>query len=157
VAKTAVEKLRTGKTPHIVNELPERLRNWAPAGGSMVVSTPEEVDAVIRQVKKGRLTTLQHIRDCLARRHGTSIACPVTTGIFINISARAAEEMMAMGNDAITPYWRVLRTGGALNEKFPGGLEAQRKKLEDEGHKIFEKGKKLLVIDYEAALAKLRT
>ena len=156
MAKTAVEKLKSGKTPHIVAELPERLRNWAPPGGSMVVSTPEEVDAVIRQVKKGRLTTLQHIRDCLARRHGTSIACPVTTGIFINISARAAEEMMAFGDADVTPYWRVLKTGGALNEKFPGGLAAHRKKLEAEGHKVVEKGKALLVADDEAALAKLR-
>ncbi len=156
MAKSAVEKLRSGKEPKIVTELPQRFRHWAPPGGSMVVPTAEGVDAVIRQVGKGRLTTLQEIRDCLARCHGTSIACPVTTGIFISISARAAEEMRDLGDPDITPYWRVLRNDGSLNDKFPGGAAAQGKRLKAEGHRVELSGRVLAVAGYESKLAKLR-
>lgn len=55
----------------------------------------------------------------------------------------------------ITPYWRTLKTGGVINPKYPGGVEAQRKLLEKEGHKVVQKGKKFVVVDYEKFLVKL--
>lgn len=39
-----------------------------------------------------------------------------------------------------------------LNEKYTGGIEKQKKLLEDEGHKIIQKGKKFLVVDFEKKL-----
>jgi alkylated DNA nucleotide flippase Atl1 len=54
----------------------------------------------------------------------------------------------------VTPYWRTLKTGGVLNEKYPGGVEAQRQRLESEGHIIVQKGKSFTVKDYDRALAK---
>jgi len=43
----------------------------------------------------------------------------------------------------ITPYWRVIKTDGSLNPKFPGGAKAQAAHLRAEGHKIAAaKGKK---------------
>jgi hypothetical protein len=39
-----------------------------------------------------------------------------------------------------------------LNEKYPGGIEAQRILLEQEGHTVEKKGKKCKVIDYEKFL-----
>jgi len=42
-----------------------------------------------------------------------------------------------------------------LNEKYPGGIEGQKKLLENEGHKVLQKGKKHLVLDFEKYLAKL--
>ena len=58
----------------------------------------------------------------LAIKHHTTIGCPLTTGIFAWISAHAAEEQQQQGAREITPYWRTLKTGGLLNEKYPGGL-----------------------------------
>lgn len=53
----------------------------------------------------------------------------------------------------ITPYWRTLKQGGVLNEKYPGGIEGQVKKLEEEGHIVIPKGKKnFMVADYEKSL-----
>ena len=43
--------------------------------------------------------------------------------------------------DAKIPYWRVLKSGGEVNAKYPGGLEVQRGLLEAEGHSIIQKGK----------------
>jgi len=60
----------------------------------------------------------------------------MTTGIFAGIAARAAEEMATEGKKDITPYWRTLKSKGELNEKYPGGLEAQAIRLRAEGHTI---------------------
>jgi len=45
-----------------------------------------------------------------------------------------------------------LKTGGVLNEKYPGGAEGQRKLLEKEGHKVVAKGKKSVVAHFEKHL-----
>jgi alkylated DNA nucleotide flippase Atl1 len=69
------------------------------------------------------------------------------------IAANAAEEEVAAKPRArITPYWRTLKTGGILNEKYPGGVEQQRARLEAEGHTIVAKGKKVVVVDHEKKL-----
>jgi hypothetical protein len=44
--------------------------------------------------------------------------------------------MATEGKKDITPYWRTLKVGGALNEKYPGGVEAQAVRLKAEGHTI---------------------
>jgi hypothetical protein len=45
-----------------------------------------------------------------------------------------------------------LKSGGLLNEKYPGGIEAHRLFLEKEGHTIVAKGEKFLVLNYEEFL-----
>jgi alkylated DNA nucleotide flippase Atl1 len=80
------------------------------------------------------------------------VACPVSTAIFANMSARAAEERRALGAPAqeLTPWWRVLRKGGFLNPKLPGGVERQAALLQAEGIRASSLGKQLAVHDYEA-------
>jgi hypothetical protein len=70
------------------------------------------------------------------------------------MAAKAAEEMAGEGKADITPYWRTLKVGGVLNEKFPGGVEAQAKRFEAEGHTVIpdKRGKPKKVKDYEKAL-----
>jgi hypothetical protein len=41
-----------------------------------------------------------------------------------------------------------------LNEKYPGGTKNQKKLLEKEGHKVVQKGKKYIVLDFQEALVK---
>lgn len=123
--------------------------------GTMVIPAPTEVDEFMRQVPAGKVTTINDIRAALARRHGATITCPITTGIFGWIAAHAAEEQRQKGTVEITPYWRTLKTGGLLNEKYPGGAEAQKQALESEGHVVIRKGKKYVVQNYELVLAKL--
>lgn len=91
----------------------------------------------------------------LARKHKATTGCPITTGIFAWISANAAAEEAAGGKKNITPYWRTLKSNGVVNEKYPGGVEEQKKLLEKEGHKIVQKGKRSVVVDYEKSLVKL--
>jgi alkylated DNA nucleotide flippase Atl1 len=123
--------------------------------GTIVLPAPWEVDALMRQVPKGRLTTINEIRTHLACRHGATIACPIVTGIHARIAAGAAGEAEAEGRVRVTPYWRTLKAGGELNPKYPGGLPAQRRRLEAEGHRVVVRGKRYLVPDYLRVLARL--
>lgn len=113
--------------------------------GTFVIPAPIEVDEIMRRVPKGKLTTIDAIRKELARKHGATIACPITTGIFAWIAAHAAEEAAAEGKKRITPYWRTLKTGGEINPKYPGGVNRIKELLAAEGHTVFRKGKRYLV------------
>lgn len=125
--------------------------------GKMLVPRPLDVDALIRKVKKGKLVTQAQIRERLAKDFHVDHACPITTGIFIRIAAEAAEEDLREGKKQITPYWRMIKTDGSLNEKFPGGTKAQAAHLRKEGHGIQpSEGKKPpRVKNFEKSLQKL--
>jgi alkylated DNA nucleotide flippase Atl1 len=138
--------------PKVVPIGPSMRSQWGE--GTMVIPAPREVDEIMKRVPKGKVITINEIRAILARRHGATIACPMTTGIFAWIAANAAEESVpGYPNLATTPYWRTLKTGGYLNEKYPGGVPAQKARLEAEGHRVEERGKRLVVAEYELALA----
>ena len=122
--------------------------------GTMVIPAPKDVDAWMRRVPRGRLVTVNELRAALARQHGVTIACPLTTGIFSWIAAQAAEEAAQAGAKRITPYWRTLKSGGELNPKYPGGLPALARRLQEEGHTIVQKGRRFLVADFEKRLVK---
>jgi hypothetical protein len=113
------DKLEKEMKPKLV-EVPGQ---WAKriGHGKMLVPTPLLVDAVIKKIPKGKLATVNLIRDYLAEAHKADITCPLTTGIFLNIAAHAAAEDRLKGKKDITPYWRVLKESGKLNLKFPGG------------------------------------
>jgi hypothetical protein len=125
--------------------------------GAMVIPAPREVDALMCQVPKGRVVTINELRTALAKKHKADFACPITTGIFSWIAAHAAAEAEATGAKRITPYWRTLKTGGEVNPKYPGGVSELSKRLRAEGHKLVSKGKRVLVAEYEKQLfGKLR-
>ena len=149
--KSAVAKVCEIKPSKVVDELPQGASGWAPPGASMVVSSPREIDELMAQVPQGKLISLAELRAALARRYGTTIACPMTTGLFANIAARAAEERRQSGEPAasLTPWWRTLRAKGLLNEKYPGGSTNHRHYLEAEGHSVVGKGKTFRVEKWE--------
>lgn len=150
--KTWKEKLADSKDLPKILDIPDRLQaKWG--SGNFVIPAPVEVDELMRRVPKGKLTTINHVRMALAKKHDTTVACPLTTGIFAWIAANAAEEVASEDKKKrITPYWRTLKAGGVLNEKYPGGAAAQKKRLLAEGHKIAKKGKKHVVTDIEKSL-----
>jgi hypothetical protein len=123
--------------------------------GTFVVPAPREVDEYMRRVRKGKLTTIDELRKALAQRHGATIGCPITTGIFAWIAAHAAAEAEAEGAKRITPYWRTLKSGGELNPKYPGGIEELKRRLAQEGHRLVQKGKRWFVTDFQGSLATL--
>ena len=142
------EKLEDSKGLPKVEQITEKMsKKWGE--GTVVIPAPIEVNDIMKTVPEGKLITIDQIRKKLADKHGASIGCPLTTGIFAWISAYAANEAALEGKMDITPYWRTLKTGGVVNEKYPGGINYQKQLLEREGHKIVQKGKKYTVQDYE--------
>ena len=121
----------------------------AKPGDSVVLAPPLEVNAIMNKVPRGNLITLKEICEKLAKKHKTKYCCTLTTGIFITISANAAEE-----TKGDTPYWRTLKINGELNKKYPGGDERQKILLQKEGHMIINKGKRLFVKDFEEKIIK---
>lgn len=122
--------------------------------GTVVIPAPQEVDEIMKKVPKGRLITINEIRGILANKHGATIGCPITTGLFAWIAAHAAMEEATEGKEDITPYWRTLKTGAELNPKYPGGIDGQKARLQLEGHKVIQRGKKHIVADYEKSLVR---
>jgi alkylated DNA nucleotide flippase Atl1 len=137
-------------------EVPAKMqKQWG--RGTMVIPEPLKLDALVRTVKKGRLVTVPQLMEKVARDAGADHACPMTTGIFLRIVAETAEEDLREGRKRITPYWRVLKKGGLLNPKYPGGVKAQAARLKKEGHRAAPaKGKRPpVVVEYERSLVKL--
>ncbi len=154
--KSWQEKLADSKgLPKVVEINDKMSKRWGT--GTLVIPAPIEVDEIMREVPDGKLITVNQIRETVARKHGATIGCPITTGIFLNIAAKAAEEAAAEGKKDITPYWRTLKVGGVLNEKYPGGVESQAAHLREEGHTVEPgKGKKPpRVKDFEKKLAEV--
>lgn len=145
--KSWAEKLRDSKDLPKVGKIEGKLsKRWGT--GTFVVPSPIEVKELMDKVPKGKLTTINELRAQLAEKHGTTMACPITTGIFAWIAANAAEEAAAAGAKRITPYWRTLKNGGELNAKYPGGIEGLRAKLKAEGHSVVQKGKRYFVSEF---------
>jgi len=151
------QKLERDHPSHgkVVDIPPRMQRQWGQ--GTMLIPEPLKMDALIRTVKNGKLVTVSQLMNRLATDAGADCACPMTTGIFLRIVAETAEEDLREGRKRITPYWRVLRKGGLLNEKYPGGAKAQAAHLKEEGHRIEPgKGKKPpFVMRYERVLVNL--
>lgn len=120
-------------------------------GSRMFFAPPAAYDQIMKTIPYGKLTTVGEIRDFLAKRNQADFTDPITAGIFISIAAWASFQRRSEE----TPYWRTLKAGGELNPKYPGGIEAQRKKLETEGHTIVQRGRtniRYFVKDYEQTL-----
>lgn len=92
---------------------------------------------------------MDKVREFLARRHNAGTTCGLTAGIFANIVAHASEERKGVNPVC---WWRTLKSGGELNDKYPGGIDSQKAMLETEGYKIMQKGKRYFVEDYEKSL-----
>lgn len=133
-SKSWREKLEKDIHPKLV-KIPAR---WAQriGEGTMLIPSPLLIGETIKKIPKSKLATVNIIRDYLADKYEADITCPLTTGIFLNIAANTAEEDSQKGKIKITPYWRVLKEGGYLNSKFPGGVQQQAKHLEQEGFVI---------------------
>ena len=124
-------------------------------GSRMYFAPPIDYDKVMKLIPYGKVITVGKIREYFAELNGADFTEPITAGIFVSIAAWASYQR----SEDETPYWRTLKANGELNAKYPGGIEAQKEKLEAEGHTIIQKGRtniKYFVKDYESVLFDLR-
>ena len=128
---------------------PATIRKYG--GDRMYFAPPIDYDRAMRRVPRGMVTTVGEIRAFFAREAGADFTEPITAGVFVSIAAWASFQRQVDE----TPYWRTLKAGGELNPKYPGGVEAQREKLEAEGHTVIRRGRKnfrYYVENYEKVL-----
>lgn len=147
------EKLEKEQQPKIV-DVPPKMSRFGK--GKMLIPTPLLVDELVRRIPKGKLVTVSELRRKLAADFGADVTCPLTTGIFVRIAAEAAEEDRANRRRRVTPYWRVVKDDGSLNPKFPGGEKQQSQCLQADGLSVVQKGKRVVVRDFEQRLASLK-
>ena len=123
-------------------------------GNRMYFAPPIEYDRVMKQIPYGKVITVGKIREYFAGLSGADFTEPITAGVFVSIAAWASYQR----NDNETPYWRTLKANGELNPKYPGGVAAQKEKLQAEGHTILQRGRtniKYFVKDYEKMMFQL--
>ena len=124
-------------------------------GSKMYFAPPIDYDKVMKKIPYGKVITVGKIREYFAELSSADFTEPITAGIFVSIVAWASYQR----SEDETPYWRTLKANGELNAKYPNGIEAQKEKLEAEGHTIIQKGRKNVryyVKGYENSLFDLK-
>lgn len=104
-----------------------------PAKSLMFIATPKIIDEYVRQIPKGKSSTMQTMRNDLAHEFKAEYTCPLTAGIFLRIVAEAAFEQIQQGKpiSKVTPFWRMLDEKSPMLKKLSFGSEfvvQQRKK-----------------------------
>lgn len=79
------------------------------------------------------------MKDYLAKKNNADFTDPMTAGIFVNIVAWASYQR----SEDITPYQRTLKSDGELNVKYPEAIELQKRLLEEEDTRLFQKVQKI--------------
>jgi len=150
--KSFNEKLHDSKDMPKIVEVTDPKAVARYGGTKMLIAPPLAYDEVMKKAPEGKVTTTDCIRSYLAKKHGADYTCQLTAGLFINIAAHASAERKTDE----TPYWRTLKKDGELNEKYPEGIDGQKFRLEMEGHKIIQKGKRYFVKDYKDKLFEIQ-
>jgi alkylated DNA nucleotide flippase Atl1 len=121
--------------------------------GTIGLPSPRMVLKLMKSVPKGRLITMAELSDAVGQELQASCGCVVTTSIFAALVSQAAYEAEQADDKAhMAPFWRVLKNGGELNGKYPGGIEGLSERLEAEGHHVIQRGKRYFVQDFERRL-----
>ena len=136
--KTYQEQMHHSYPDHpIVKPIPDSMvKTWGE--GMQVLPSPVEIREVMRSIPKGTVMTTVELCERLAKKHKVDMACPYTTGILMNIVAKAVEE----DESDDTPWWRTLGSKGEIKGSYPNAPEEQMALLEAEGFSFDKKGKK---------------
>ena len=131
--KTWEEKMHNGRKA-VIERLDKTFTD-IPAGSTMLIATPEIVDAYIRNIPEGVHTSLQPMRKDLAAIYHAEHTCPVTSGIFLRIVAENAYEQYQKGTPVskITPFWRMIDMKSPTLKKLTFGTDFIKQQWAKEG------------------------
>ena len=143
--KSWEDKLNDAKDlPKVVRLKGKAQRRWNVE--TLAIASPREIFSFIQEVPAGNVVTIADLQAAVAKKHAAEMGCPLTTGIFTWIAAHASDELEAKRPGSGAPYWRILKSDGSLNPKFPGGIERQAKRLAKEGVASEKHGVKTRVV-----------
>ncbi len=114
MAKSAREHLKADKQPKMV--VLDKDFAGVKKGQKLFVATPKIVDEYINKIPYGETRSIERMRRELARRRKCDATCPVSSAIFIRISAQAAIVELDIGKSVteVTPFWRLLTSQGKI-------------------------------------------
>lgn len=127
--KTAREKLAVEK--QLKKVVMDKAWGGIKPGQTMLVATPQIVDAYIRKIPHGATQSIPEIREALAQAHECAGTCPMSTSIFIRMVAEAALEDLADGKPVseVSPFWRVISSQDKITQRLkidPAWIDEQR-------------------------------
>ena len=101
------------------------------AGLMLYIGTPQIVADYISEIPAGETSTIDKLRNQLARRNKCDAMCPVSTAIFLRIAAEYAIEEMQGGKpfSEVIPFWRVISSKEKIVKKLkiePDWIDRQR-------------------------------
>ena len=116
--RTAAERLKDSKPEKRV--VLDKDFAGVKAGQTLYVANPKIVDQYVRAIPAGQTRSIVQMREDLARSRGADATCPVSTAIFLRISAQAAIDEMEGGRSRgdVSPFWRVLRASDRITSKL---------------------------------------
>ncbi len=129
-----------------IEDIPKTMEKFLGCSGKMIRPSPVTVKKIVQKIRKGRLVTIDNLREKLASDFDVNIACPSST-------LKALAYLSKEPNPCA--YWRVIKRNGDLITKFPGGEKGHAQLLIDEGFEIDFK-RKNPIIDFESKLHKFR-
>jgi len=100
-----------------------------PAGTTVLIPSPQDIEAAINRIPTGGTWSLTNLRDNLAERHGADGCCPVMTGMNLRVAAEVNLEAIDAGvpTEEVVPVWKAIDPASNLAGKVPGA----RKRIEE--------------------------
>ena len=128
-------------------EIPKHLGTRFGGAGKMLKPSRTSIEALVKEVPRGRVLTTSLLREALAKSRNAQITCPFLT----------KRALMAIAEDpkAGAPFWRIVMGNGEMIAAYPGGQEAQAKRLRSEGLTIISKAGKSRIANLRQSLAAL--
>ena len=111
--------------------------------GVMVKPSSDTIKAIVEKIRKGKIVTLEQLREKVAKDFQVDTTCPASTTKSLQILSKENKPIC---------YWRVVKKKGELFSTFPGGVEGHASLLEKEGFEIDFNKKNPVVVDYENKL-----
>jgi len=129
----------------IIKSIPKTMEKFFGCTEKMVKPSLSSVKEIVKKISKGKLITVEQIREKLARDFDVQTACPASTTKALELLSNESKPVC---------YWRVIKKNGELISKCPRGVEGHASLLKKEGFTIDFKKSKPVVVDYEAKLYK---
>jgi len=133
--KSWAEKMTSSAKPKV--EVTDKKFADIPEGAKMLVATPKIVEEYVKNIPEGSSSTLQQMRQDLAREYCAEYSCPITSGIFLRIVAEHAYEELQKGKsvDEVAPFWRIIDSKAPAAKKLTFGMDFLKEQRKNEGLK----------------------
>ncbi len=127
-----------------IEVIPKTMEKFFGCSGKMVKPSSASVKALVNEIPKGKIITLDQLRERIAQDFKVQTACPAATTKML--------QALSVEDNGVC-YWRVVKKQGELISKFPGGTEGHADLLRKEGLEIDYSKKNLAVKNHLSHIA----